>query len=208
MNKKLSIEKQNELLEIATRQFGERGLSGVSVQSIASEADLSVGVIYKYYDDKDALFRACIRHSLASLTEVLENEAKNATSLEEMCRDLIRASIRYAKAHPSYFRMYHEITSAGSASDARAFAESIEKTTAEVYTNAIAKAQADGVVSSETAPERLAFFFDNLLMMLHFSFACEYYRERMNIYLGDDVADDTLEEELTAFILRGAGVRV
>jgi len=35
-----------------------------------------------------------------------------------------------------------------------------------------------------------AFFFDNLLMMLQFSYCCEYYRERFKIYCGEDAVFD------------------
>ena len=39
-------------------------------------------------------------------------------------------------------------------------------------------------------PKTFAFFLDDLFMMLQFSFSCEYYRERMAIFLGTDAADD------------------
>ncbi|MDD4595446.1 MAG: hypothetical protein PHQ30_01845, partial [Candidatus Izemoplasmatales bacterium] len=47
-----------------------------------------------------------------------------------------------------------------------------------------------------------AFFFDNLLMMMHFSYCSEYYRERFKIFCGEDVFDNDalIESELLKFI--------
>ena len=51
-------------------------------------------------------------------------------------------------------------------------------------------------------PQAFAFFLDDLFMMLQFSFSCEYYRERMAIFLGADCADnpEKLTESFMHFI--------
>ena len=38
-------------------------------------------------------------------------------------------------------------------------------------------------------PRLFAFFFDNLLMMLQFSYCCDYYRARLALYCGEDRED-------------------
>ena len=47
-----------------------------------------------------------------------------------------------------------------------------------------------------------AFFFDNLMIMLHFSYACDYYKDRFRIYCGDDATekDALIKEQLLKFI--------
>ena len=54
-----------------------------------------------------------------------------------------------------------------------------------------------------------AFCMDNLFLALQFSLSSEYYRDRMQIYLGDDVMERTefLKEQALRFIenaLRGS----
>ena len=203
MNQKLTEEKQRLILETATEEFGEKGLFRSSIRPIAKKSGVSVGVIYKYYADKEALFFACLDHSMESLSEVLSAAADEASSLEDMMRGLIHACIVYAREHEAYFRMYHSITSAESGADAGEIARRIESETAAVYTGVVKKAVSKGLVDKNYDPAMIAFFFDNLLMMLHFSLSCDYYKNRMSIYLGDGVNEGLLEKQLLSFIMHG-----
>lgn len=47
-----------------------------------------------------------------------------------------------------------------------------------------------------------AFFFDTLLMTLQFSYTCDYYRERLKLFCGDDIFgdDERMVKELLKFI--------
>ena len=83
MLKKLTEEQQAALLESATQEFGERGLKAATVASIARRSQLSVGVIYKYYADKNDLFAACLRRSMELLEEALAQAAGKAASLTD-----------------------------------------------------------------------------------------------------------------------------
>ena len=73
---------------------------------------------------------------------------------------------------------------------ARELAREIEGRTAAVYARLLDNARAAGTVDPALDPKAFAFFLDNLFMMLQFSFSCEYYRERMAIFLGKDSADE------------------
>ncbi len=203
MNKKLSEEKQKEILETATEEFGEKGLFRSSIRSIAQKSGVSVGVIYKYYSDKEDLFFACLDHSMESLSEVLSSAAEEADSLEDMCRELIHACVVYAEDHEAHFKMYHSITSSESGADADEMASRIESASAKLYIEVIEKAKEKGLIRSSADPAMLAFFFDNLLMMLHFSLSCDYYKKRMSIYLGADRDTSLLESQMLEFIMHG-----
>ena len=50
--------------------------------------------------------------------------------------------------------------------------------------------------------EYLAFFFDNLLTTLQFSYACPYYKERLKIYCGEEELkdDEQMRKNLLAFM--------
>ncbi len=202
-HQKLSVEKQKEILEIATEEFGDKGLYRSSIRSIAERSGVSVGVIYKYYADKDALFFACLDHSMESLSEALGVAAEMAGSIEDMCKSMIHACITYARDHEAYFRMYHSITSAEKSAEADEMAERIESGSANVYTSVMEKARSKGLIGKDYDPAMLAFFFDNLLMMLHFSFSCKYYKKRMDIYLGEEIDEKVLENQMLKFIMNG-----
>ena len=69
----------------------------------------------------------------------------------------------------------------------------IESETSGIYTTAIAQALAKGDVRPDLDPRLFAFFLDNLLMSLQFSYTCEYYKERFKFYTGVDV--EKMDEE-------------
>src|SRR5881397_1047731 len=47
-----------DILEAARRMFVRKGIDAATVQEIASEAGLSAGAIYRYYESKSDLLRA------------------------------------------------------------------------------------------------------------------------------------------------------
>ena len=54
------------ILAAARRQFAEHGLAGASLAAIAADAGTSVGNLYKYFADKDALFAAAVPPEVAT----------------------------------------------------------------------------------------------------------------------------------------------
>lgn len=54
MLKKLTEEKLEEILEAGISEFAEFGLQKAGMNAIARRAGISVGVLYKYYENKDA----------------------------------------------------------------------------------------------------------------------------------------------------------
>lgn len=49
-----------KIMEIATLQFGNHGYDKTSTNKIATEANVSKGIIFKYFSTKEALYQACL----------------------------------------------------------------------------------------------------------------------------------------------------
>ena len=111
MYKKLDEASLAKLLEAGIDEFAELGLDKTAMSSIAKRAGISVGVIYKYYEDKDAFFLACVDHSLELLQDVMESVILNGDDLRKCLEVLVEDLIKAAGEHRNYYRMYHEITS-------------------------------------------------------------------------------------------------
>lgn len=202
MFKKLSDEQQSIILETGIDEFAEHGFDQANINVIAKKAGVSVGVIYKYYQDKDQFFLACVRHSLELLQRVLDEAVKEGDTVMDSIEHVIYALIKHSKKHSNYNVMYHEITAGGSKKYAKLLAGEIEHISASVYTKLLENAKMTGTVRDDMDPRMLAFFFDNLLMMLQFSYSCEYYKERLGIYCGADIMqkDDYMAKQLMDFI--------
>jgi TetR/AcrR family transcriptional regulator len=202
MLKKLTEEKQAEILETGIAEFAERGLDGASMNGIAKKAGISVGVLYKYYADKDAFFLACLRRSLSVLDSVLQAQIDSGDKPLVRAEKLIRAVQTTSREHPVYVKLYHELTCSSGGRYASMLAREIEGASAKLYTALLADAKEQGSVRSDIDPQYFAFFFDSLLMMLQFSCGCDYYQERLRLYCGEDAnaQDERMARQLLLFL--------
>ena len=202
MLKPLTQDQTETILRTAAEEFADCGFARAGISSIAKKAGVSVGVIYKYYADKEDLFNACVDKSLEALNDVFELTEQSDRPLMERIGELITQIQKFARQNPEYFRLYHQITVSGTPLRSTHGAELIESRSASLYRTLITEAQAAGEIRRDADPALFAFFFDNLLMMLHFSYACGYYEDRFRIYCGDDVTsrDEEVKRQLLTFI--------
>jgi AcrR family transcriptional regulator len=63
----------NRILDAATRIFHEQGYTDATTNDIADEADVSVGSLYQYFPNKDALLVALTQRHIATTTTDLTN---------------------------------------------------------------------------------------------------------------------------------------
>ena len=201
MYKKLEEETIDAILEAGIDEFVEKGLQGAAMSSIAKKSGVSVGVIYKYFTDKDTFFLRCLDHSLELLNDVLREAVAEAEDLQGCIRKIVAALISNSKIHSNYNAMYNEIMSGSCRKYAKDLVNRIEGRSAEAYRGLIEQAQKNGQITTETDAGILAFFFDNLLMMLQFSYSCDYYKDRMKLFCGDAADDENvMADSLTRFI--------
>ena len=66
-----------EILDAALDLFVERGFSATKLEDVASCAGVSKGTLYRYYDSKEALFRAVITQVLVPEVERVEQQVKS-----------------------------------------------------------------------------------------------------------------------------------
>ena len=201
MLKKLSEEQLERLLEAGVEEFAHRGLAGANMRTIADRACISVGALYKYYGDKEGFFRACLDRSLEALDRTLAEVTSEEAGFREYARRIIRALLRFSREHAGYVRLYCVLAASGG-EEARRLAGEIEGVTSRLYAGAIAAGQAAGDLRRDMDPAMLAFFFDDLLMMVQFAGCCDYYRERFRLYCGGtpEEQEDRLERELLKFL--------
>lgn len=201
MLKKLTKEKLNEILERAIDEFADKGPDKASVGEIAKKARVSVGVLYKYYANKDALFNACVEYALAALEDAVQEAMREDESFFDTAERMIKMALRFSRENPRYHVLYHEISSRSCAKYAGTLAKRIEGVSSEAYTRLLERAQRDGEVRADMDIRLIAFFFDDLLMMLQFSYSCTYYKERLKIYCGGkEPSEDEMAETLLAFL--------
>ncbi|NLV36071.1 MAG: TetR/AcrR family transcriptional regulator [Clostridiaceae bacterium] len=202
---KISGEKRQKILDVAIAEFSERGFESANVNSIAQKAGISVGSIYKYFENKENLFLTVIHFAVETLRDVLKEIMQSEDDLESRIEKIIRAIQSRTRDNVQLTKLYNEMTTENRSSLVWKIASEMENTTAGLYASFIKQAQEAGEVKDDVDPNAFAFFLDNLFLLLQFSYACEYYKERMKIYIREDIFDndDLVVEQLMKFI-RGA----
>ncbi len=75
----------SELLEAALEIFVERGYAAARLEDVAARAGVSKGTLYLYYANKEELFKAVVRTSIAPLIaqtrEVIESSSQDSETL-------------------------------------------------------------------------------------------------------------------------------
>ncbi len=157
--------------------------------------------MYKYFATKEDLYITCIHRGQEILDDTVEKITNSDEKILVKAEKLIRAVCQLSKKNSSYIRLYNELTSGKGSEVVDLLANEIESNTSRMYITAIAQAFAKGDVRQDLDPRMFAFFLDNLLTSLQFSFTCDYYRERFKVYTGVDV-DKADEEQIVEQLLR------
>ncbi|GEM_PF-2900145 len=67
MNNNPTQDLQKRIRESALRLFSQHGYAGTSMRMVAKDAQSSLGSIYYYYEDKEALFRSLVEEAIEGL---------------------------------------------------------------------------------------------------------------------------------------------
>lgn len=205
---KISQEKRDRIIEAAIYEFAEHGFDSANINVIAQKAGISVGSIYKYFGSKEDLFLTVIHTGVETLKGVLEEITQGEENLISRIERIIRAIQSYSRSNAQLTKLYNEMATESHSELVWKIVSDMEGATAGMYAAMIRDAQQSGLVKGDIDPKYFAFFLDNLFMMLQFSYSCEYYRERMKLYVDPEVfeQDDLMAEQLVMFI-KGAFLR-
>ena len=77
---------KNTILNAALTEFGQNPYDKVSMNSIRKQGDISKGILYHYFKNKDDLYLQCISISLKELLEHLQDQKYTHQNLEEDLR--------------------------------------------------------------------------------------------------------------------------
>ena len=196
-----SDERKERILEVGIEEFASKGYENANINVIAKNAEISIGLMYKYFATKEDLFVTCLQRGMQILDDALDEIMKSDDKLLIKAEKVIRTTCTHSKKNANYIKLYNEITSEKNDERARALAEEIESSTSKKYITSIAQALAKADVRSDLDPRLFAFFLDNLLMSLQFSYTCDYYRQRFEIYTGVNV-DEMDEEKVVSQLLK------
>ncbi len=88
-----SVETYNGVLEAAGALFAERGYEQTTTHQIASRAGISVGALYRYFADKEAICKELYRREISALRNRMLEEFDSVDMANQDVRELIRKTV-------------------------------------------------------------------------------------------------------------------
>ncbi len=204
---RLDPEKRERVLGCAKRAFAEHGYAGANINLIAEDARISVGSLYKYFSTKQDLFLALIEGFHDQITAAIRGVLDAEPGFRGRVAALMKLAIESSTADPESVRIYIACTTEELAPMAALLTRDIEEASAVPYRRMIEEGQRSGEVDPSLDPGWAAFFLDNVLMLLQYSFASAYYRERFALYTGVRPDAERAEAELLRFMERALAPR-
>jgi AcrR family transcriptional regulator len=179
------------IVRAAFELFERHGYEAVTMEQIATEADVARGTLYNHFPVKEAVLAHGIHAQLKSSLEPLLERVFAHSALTARLAVLLRASADWWMAHRHYAGPYIRFRFQGVRRD-QAASDSSEMIN--VYARLIQEAQQTNEINIDTPPMRLARY-------LHYLYLCA-----LMDWMGN--ADISLEDEfdnVIAFFIRGAG---
>ena len=187
------------VLDTAAKEFAANGFHKANVNTIASNAGISVGSMYKYFSSKEDLFSETLENGIRMLRkdffDVLDGNADTFTKI----RRIFELPVTFAREKPYYLNLYLNLLSGGMEYFAEKYARRIESVGSEFFKKLVKDGIDSGQIDNDDIDiDVLTFFLDNHLMMFTFSQVSLYLKLRKEEFLGDNsdtdyIIDNTVE---------------
>lgn len=102
----LAARRCEEILEVATRLFAERGYRRTDVQVVADELKLGKGTIYRYFPTKRELFLAAVDRGMRRLTERADAARTQVADPLVQMQAGIRAYLTFFAENPDLVELF------------------------------------------------------------------------------------------------------
>ena len=94
-----------DILEVATREFADKGLAGARIDVIAEAMRTSKRMIYYYFGSKEGLYVAVLEEAYRRMRAIEADLHLEDLAPEEALRRLVAFTVDYQRAHPEFIRL-------------------------------------------------------------------------------------------------------
>ncbi|MBL1078809.1 TetR/AcrR family transcriptional regulator [Nocardia sp. 2] len=102
-------QREQQILDIATDEFGTHGYAHASMNRIASAADVSKPLIYTYFGSRDGLHAACVHRAGRVLTEAVA-AAQTASGVPDRAIATLSAIFHALDGHTRRWTLIYDTT--------------------------------------------------------------------------------------------------
>ncbi|MCY1713296.1 TetR/AcrR family transcriptional regulator [Caproiciproducens galactitolivorans] len=102
-----NAQSRQRILEASLREFSAKGYDGASLNTVCTKNDISKGIIYHYFKDKDEIYLFCVQECFEKLTSYITDAIKGmAGSVEQRLRGYFDARLRFFAENPLYLGIF------------------------------------------------------------------------------------------------------
>jgi AcrR family transcriptional regulator len=94
-----------DILEVATREFSEKGLAGARIDDIAQAMRTSKRMIYYYFGSKEGLYLAVLEEAYRRIRSIEADLHLDDLQPEAALRKLVAFTVQYQFANPDFIRL-------------------------------------------------------------------------------------------------------
>jgi AcrR family transcriptional regulator len=98
-------EKRKLIIDTALKIFAEKTYEGASISMIAEQAKISKGLLYNYFESKEALLKAIINEGVQDLWQHFDPNHDGLLTKEELIF-FIKKSFEIVKSNINYWKLY------------------------------------------------------------------------------------------------------
>ncbi|MBU5591668.1 TetR/AcrR family transcriptional regulator [Clostridium sp. MSJ-4] len=101
-----NLQSRKKILDSALREFGEKSYSQASLNIICSAGNISKGIIYHYFKDKDELFLCCVKDCFDTLVSYIEKGHFDSTDFQSYMQSYLNLRYQFFRENPYYSNIF------------------------------------------------------------------------------------------------------
>jgi len=142
------------ILNAAEEVFFEKGFENATMDEVADRAELSKGLLYVYYSNKDDLAHAVAHRGLSIMIEMFEEAVSSKELGIDQISDIGAAYVHFARTYPDYFGLIAHLEARPSCDETEHMlkCEHCGHRAIELTAQAVAKGVHDGSIREELDP--------------------------------------------------------
>jgi AcrR family transcriptional regulator len=94
-----------EIIEVATREFADKGYTGARVDEIAAKMSTTKRMIYYYFGNKERLYVEVLEHAYAGIRAIEQQLDVEHLDPVDAIRQLAELTFDHHESHPDFIRL-------------------------------------------------------------------------------------------------------
>jgi len=176
--RKLEPSRQEAILDAASSVFAERGYHGANIPVICERARVSTGALYKYFRNKEALFRAVLDRGVDIIQAFYGTIAPG--EIFTTIATVLEGIVPLTESFRPYLILYIDIGGYSLNTFADYISERFEGVGQDFFYHLVEAAKARGEVDAHIESDHAAYLIDSYVILFAYSLVSEHYRRRFD----------------------------